>query len=292
LILSELGSGALQAAIGLVAAEQNFNNFVVDIPSICNDATLPTSAALRGIIPLVDPGVVGSDVENANSATSKTTPFNADGLSVAQVMVAQGFSNFTAEDLAGNKVAASTLGGASAGSVAAAPVVPSAVAVGCGQAATTFVTVTQAAAQATAAADASNSAAAPASSNAVTGVFTGFVASTIAGLDFGLCVPTMKFEPGLNGRKDTEFTFQAQDPLINKGQEEALNPAIIAKKICDQLTNVCNANAAAKSACAAAQSSLGGKVASTADNWNTQLGFAGTNLNPDNAPQVGLVGHD
>lgn len=290
LILSELGSGALQAAIGLVAAEQNFNNFVVDIPSICNDATLPTSTALRGIIPLVDPGVVGSDIENANSATSKTTPFNADGLSVAQVMVAQGFSNFTAEDLAGNKVAASTLGGANTTSVEAAPVVSTPVAVSCGgAAATTFVTVTT---QAQATADASNAAAAPASSNAVTGVFTGFVASTIAGLDFGLCVPTMKFEPGLDGRKDTEFTFQAQDPLINKGQEEALNPAIIAKKICDQLTNVCNANAAAKSACAAAQSSLGGKVASTADNWNTQLGFAGTNLNPDNAPQAGLVGHD
>jgi hypothetical protein len=246
LILSELGQGTLDAAIGLIAAEQNFNNFVVDIPSICSDPTLPTSAALRGIIPLVDPGVVGSDIENANSATSKTTQFNADGLSVAQVMVAQGFSNVTAEDLTGTKVAASTLGGASAGSVAAVPVVASPVAVNCGQAATTFVTVTQSAQATSAAVD---TAQAPASSSAATGVFTGFVASTIAGLDFGLCVPTMKFEPGLEGRKDTEFTFQAQDPLINKGQEEALNPAIIAKKICDQLTNACNANAAAKAAC-------------------------------------------
>lgn len=176
----------------------------------------------------MDPGVVGSDIENANSATSKTTPFNADGLSVAQVMVAQGFSNFTAEDLTGTKVAASTLGGESAGSVAAAPVVASPVAVNCGQAATTFVTVTQSAQATSAAVD---TAQAPASSSAITGVFTSFVASTIAGLDFGLCVPTMKFEPGLDGRKDTEFSFQAQDPLINKGQEEALNPAIIAKKI-------------------------------------------------------------
>jgi hypothetical protein len=100
--------------------------------SIYSDPTLPTSTALRGIIPIVDPGVVGSVIENANSATSKTTPFNADGLSVAQVMVAQGFSNFTAEDLTGTNVAASTLGRASAGSVAAAPVVASPVAVNCG----------------------------------------------------------------------------------------------------------------------------------------------------------------
>jgi len=295
LILSELGSGALEAAIGLVAAEQNFNNFVVDIPSLCSDPTLPTSAALRGIIPLIDPGVVGSDIENANSNTSRTTPFNAVGLSVAEVVVAQGFSNFTAEDLTGAKVAASTLGAAgnvSAAVVSAAPAAAS-VAVDCGAAAaaapTTLVTVVQSAAAA-----AATVAAAPeaASSDAVTGVFTGFVASTIAGLDFGLCVPTMKFEAGLDGRKSTEFTFQAQDPLINKGQEEALNPAIIANKICDQLTNVCNANAAAKSACTAAQAALTGKDSATADAWNTQLGFAGTNLNPDNAPQTGLVGHD
>ncbi|PMD31575.1 hypothetical protein L207DRAFT_572774 [Hyaloscypha variabilis F] len=298
LILSELGSGALEAAIGLVAAEQNFNNFVVDIPSICNDPTLPTSLPLRGITPLIDPGVVGSDIANALSNSSKITPLNAVGLSVAEVLVANGFSNFTAEDAAGNKVAASTLEVVSAVSIEVAPVSATPVAVNCGAAATTFVTVTKAA-QSTAAAAvaqpsaaAASSAARPASSNAVTGVFTGFVASTIAGLDFGLCVPTMKFEPGLDGRSDTEFTFQAQDPLINKGQEEALNPAIIAKKICDQLTNVCNANAAAKAACTTAEGALGGKVASTASNWNTQLGFADALLNPDNAPQAGLVGHD
>lgn len=285
MILSELGDGALEAAIGLVAAEQNFNNFAVDIPSICSDPTLPTSEALRGITPLIDPGVLGSDVANALSASSKTAPLNAVGLSVAEVLVANGFSNFTAEDAQGGKVAASTLSGASAGSVAAAPVV-AAPAVPC-NAATTFVTVTQAAA-ATAVAAAVG---AGAVSDAVTGTFTGFVASSIAGLDFGLCVPTMKFEPGLDGRKETEFTFQAQDPLVNKGQEEALNPAIIAKRICDQLTNVCDANDAAKSACDAAIKALGGKVAQTADDWNTQLGFAGTNLNPDNAPQAGLIGH-
>ena len=83
--------------------------------------------------------------------------------------------------------------------------------------------------------------------------------------------------------------------MINKGQEEALNPNIISNKICDQLTNVCEANEAAKQACATAKSQMlasGTKDASTADTWNTALGFAGTNLNPDNAPQAGLIGHD
>lgn len=98
---------------------------------------------------------------------------------------------------------------------------------------------------------------------------------------------------GLNGRKATEFTFQAIDPLVNKGQQEALNPAIIMNRICDQLTNVCGANAAAKAACLKAKADLGGgpRDVTTADAWNTQLGFAGTNTNPDNAPQPGLVGH-
>jgi hypothetical protein len=83
--------------------------------------------------------------------------------------------------------------------------------------------------------------------------------------------------------------------LVNKGQEEALNPNIITNRICDQLTNVCNANAAAKTACTAAKAqilALGTKDVTTADAWNTVLGFAGTNTNPDNAPQPGLVGHD
>jgi hypothetical protein len=105
----------------------------------------------------------------------------------------------------------------------------------------------------------------------------------------------MKFEAGLDGRSDTEFTFQAIDPLVNKGQEEALNPNIITNRICDQLTNVCNANTAAKMACTAAKAqilALGTKDVTTADAWNTALGFAGTNTNPDNAPQTGLVGHD
>jgi hypothetical protein len=130
--------------------------------------------------------------------------------------------------------------------------------------------------------------------NDVTGSFGGFQASSIQGLDFGLCVPTMKFEAGLNGRKATEFTFQAIDPLVNKGQQEALNPNIITNRIHDQLTNVCGANTAAKNAVAAAQAkiaALGTRDANTAETWNSMLGFQNTNINPDNAPKAGLVGH-
>ncbi|KUJ18990.1 uncharacterized protein LY89DRAFT_643576 [Mollisia scopiformis] len=330
LIVSTLGTDAqvIAAARGLAGAEQNFNPFVVSVPSICSDPTLPTTAALRGVVPLVDPSVTGSDVENANAATSLTTPFTADGLSVAEVMVAQGFSNFTTKALDGTVGAASGSSASASVAVSSASIVASSVSqaveatssasvVACGGvASTTFVTMTRSASSTSASvaaeaaastasvfasgtvassAAAASGAARAASSDAVAGVFPGFVASTISGLDFGQCVPTMKFEAGLDGRADTESTFQAIDPIVNKGQEEALNPNIITNRICDQLTNVCGANAAAKTACTAAKaqiSALATKDATTADAWNTALGFAGTNTNPDNAPQTGLVGHD
>ncbi|TVY73185.1 hypothetical protein LSUE1_G007844 [Lachnellula suecica] len=316
-ILTELGTGAdvLAAARGLVAAEQNFNPFVVSVPAICSDPTLPVNPLLRGVVPLVDPAVGGAAGENANSATSLTTPFAADGLSVAEVMSANGFSNFTtkaADGTAGTAPAAGALTGASTSSnstvavaagnstavISATPVIASASVANCGG--TTFVTVTKAAATASAVASssvASASASASAvagSSSSTAGVDPGFQASSIAGLDFGTCTPTIKFEAGLNGRKETEFTFQAIDPVVNKGQQEALNPNIITNRICDQLGNVCGASDAAKAACLAAKaqiSALGTKDATTADAWNTALGFAGTNTNPDNAPQTGLVGH-
>ncbi|KAE8451325.1 hypothetical protein EG329_003954 [Mollisiaceae sp. DMI_Dod_QoI] len=348
-IVSELGTSdrAIAAARGLVAAEQNFNPFVVDIPSICSDPTLPTTAALRGVVPLIDPAVVGEAIENDNSNTSIITPFNADGLSVAQVMVAQGFSNFTAVALDGTKQAATALGTSestsgtsdstsntssvssnSTSTSVTSVISTSSSVIACG-AATTLITMTRAATSTSSAAASSSSssaasdtvAAAASSStasagtctgsgstlvctspavgfgaitNAVTGNFEGFVASTNTSLDFGLCVPTMKFEAGLDGRATTAFTFQAIDPLVNKGQEEALNPSIITNRIHDQLTNVCGANQAAKDAAAAAQSmvaALGTRDSSTADAWNSALGFAGTNINPDNAPVTGLVGH-
>ncbi|KAJ9149898.1 hypothetical protein NKR23_g4115 [Pleurostoma richardsiae] len=96
-IVSTLGDDAevIAAAQQLVAAEKNFNPSAQSIPTICSDATLPATEALRGIVPLVDPAVLGSDTENANSDASLQTPFDATGLSVADVVTAQGFSNFT-----------------------------------------------------------------------------------------------------------------------------------------------------------------------------------------------------
>lgn len=43
--------------------------------------------------------------------------------------------------------------------------------------------------------------------------------------DFGLCIPTMKFEGGLGGRAASDFTFLPTDPLCARGQQEALNPS-------------------------------------------------------------------
>ncbi|KAL1891514.1 hypothetical protein Sste5346_007606 [Sporothrix stenoceras] len=346
LILTELGTSdaAVAAARGLVAAEQNFNPFVVSIPSVCSDPTLPKSEQLRGVVPLIDPAVGGSDLENANANSSKVTPFDATGLSVAQVMIAQGFSNFTAvaadgtsqpaADLAtsgtssGAAADAVSAAASSAATSAAAAVAAASSANNCGGVATTFITVTANAAAATSAvADATSAAADAASTVAaatgaetsgtctgggstlvctspstgfgavadpVKGTFDGFVASTVAGLDFGICVPTMKFEPGLDGRASDASTFQAIDPLVNAGQEEALNPQIIMNRIHDQLTNVCGANQAAKDAAASALTQVvatGTRDVTTAEMWNTLLGFDGTNTNPDNAPQTGLVGH-
>jgi hypothetical protein len=97
-----------------------------------------------------------------------------------------------------------------------------------------------------------------------------------AAADFGKCTPTMDFQLGRPGRKATEGTFLPTDPLVAKGQQDALNPNIITKRICDQLTNVCAANAAAKALCATAEaavSSAGTKDATTADLFNKALGF-------------------
>ncbi|KIW17656.1 hypothetical protein PV08_04851 [Exophiala spinifera] len=102
--------------------------------------------------------------------------------------------------------------------------------------------------------------------------------------DFGLCIPTMKFEGGLGGRSAGDFTFLPTDPLCARGQQEALNPNIITNRICDQLSTACNANEAAKELCRDAQAkirTLGTRNKSTADTWNTLLGFGGALTNPD-----------
>lgn len=164
-------------------AEKNFNPFAQSIPTICSDASLPATEALRGIVALVDPAVTGSDIENANAATSLKTPFDATGLSVAEVMAANGFSNFTTQAADGTAGSAPAAGnGAAAGNGNAAATTAAA---DCGAAATITTTVAAAASATTAAAAANTNAA----------VSGGAVQkSTVAGLDFGACVPTIKFE--------------------------------------------------------------------------------------------------
>lgn len=103
-IIAELGNGAdaVAAAIGIVAAEKNFNPFAQSIPTICNDPTLPATDVLRGITPLIDPDVDGSDTANALSAQTVQTPLDATGKSVADLLAENGFTNFTPQDASGN----------------------------------------------------------------------------------------------------------------------------------------------------------------------------------------------
>ncbi|RAL60314.1 hypothetical protein DID88_000090 [Monilinia fructigena] len=221
-IVAQLGndSAVISAARGLVAAEQNFNPFVVSVPNICSDPTLPTTAALRGVVPLVDPAVGGSDEENANSKTSVVTPFDADRLSVRGGDGCTGFSNFTTTDAEGNKGTPS----GSASVAGSSNSTTSSPAGSTGDKISSAAVAAVATASSPAICGATTSATSSPSPSTSTSNSTSSSTSSISGLDFGFCVPTMKFEAGLNGRKDTEFTFQAIDPLVNKGQQEALNP--------------------------------------------------------------------
>lgn len=276
-IVASLGNdkAVIDAAKILVAAEKNFNPFAQSIPTICDDASLPATPELRGIVPKVDPAVTGSATENANADSSIQNPFQANGLSVADIAIANGFANLTRQGsdgaTSGAGAAAGNAGGnAGAGNnnagnnnagnnnAAAPPVV-------CASPVTLTKVVKPA--KATPAAGNNNN------NNAGAGAAAGGGA---AGLDFGKCSPAMVFLPGLNGRKATEFTFQAADALVRTGQQEALNPNIITNRICDQLTNVCGANQAAKDACLAAKAqvaALGTRNLATANTFNAALGF-------------------
>jgi len=107
--------------------------------------------------------------------------------------------------------------------------------------------------------------------------------------DFGLCLPTMKFEGGLGGRPAMDFTFLPTDPLCARGQQEASNPNIISNRICDQLSTICGANTAAVNLCRESSAKirvLGTKDKSTADTWNTLMGFGYALTNPDGGAAV------
>ncbi|RDW84818.1 hypothetical protein BP6252_02408 [Coleophoma cylindrospora] len=311
-IVATLGNTAdvIAAAKGLVAAEQNTQ--VGALPKACADATLPTTPELRGVIPLVDPAVGGAAVENANSAKSLTTPFANTGMSIAQIMAANGFTNISAAATTAKttprrarstklRARALNLGTCKDATIAfgiqdrkQASFQPtdltdfnhgSALSI---DIIATFI-CSQLSNKCAAGADAI---AACANAQVATVGKTGQAAATAynsimapggvarratgsTGLDFGLCTPTMSFVAGRPGRKATESTFLPTDPLVAKGQQDALNPVIIVNRICDQLTNVCNASAAAKTACLAAKANVSptAKNQSTADTFNAALGF-------------------
>jgi hypothetical protein len=139
-IVAELGGGAdaIAAAIGMVAAEKNFNPFAQSIPTICSDPTLPATEELRGITPLIDPAVAGSDAANALSASSKANPLDATGKSIADLLTENGFTNFISQGSAGGAaiVASSAAAGGAAVATSTAAAVTSAAAVACGAAET------------------------------------------------------------------------------------------------------------------------------------------------------------
>ncbi|KAJ4376142.1 hypothetical protein N0V83_001423 [Neocucurbitaria cava] len=294
-VFSELGGGAdaLAAAIGLVTAEKNTNPFANDnVQNVCGDASLPATPELRGITPLIDPAVDVDGKVAALSKSSAASPLAADGLSVFDLLDQAGLGSLV--------VSQAAAGGAAAGN---ANQQASSSNNNTQQAASS----TQAAAsQQTAAADdnadacddsnanadaaASNNdqqAAAPAAAANNTNVAAGVQASSIAGLDFGKCTPTITFQGGEGNRPATEFTFQIADTVARGGQGEALNPNIITNALCNQLTNVCDANDAAKAACLDAKAQVaaaGTRDKSTADLFNTALGFAGAVTNPAGGP--------
>jgi hypothetical protein len=124
--------------------------------------------------------------------------------------------------------------------------------------------------------------------NANAGADAGNAAGGAGGAeDFGLCTPTITFQGGENGRAADEFTFQIADPLARGGQGEALNPDIITNALCNQLTNVCEANAAAVATCESAAAAVqgGDRNKALADQFNSLVGFPGAVTNPDGGPE-------
>lgn len=268
--------------------------------NVCGDATLPVTPELRGITPLIDPDVDVAGAVAALSASSAANPLDATGLSVFDLLDQAGLG-----DLVVSQAAA---GGAAAGAgnnnnnqqannnnnnnnnqqannnqqQQQAPAAED-VANACDNVADDNQDAQQdAPADEEVANDNSNQQAA---------------AGTLAGADFGLCTPTITFQGGEGNRPATEFTFQIADPLARGGQGEALNPNIITNALCNQLTNVCEANDAAKAACEDAKAQVeaaGTRNKSTADLFNSLLGFAGAVTNPaggpDDVPAAGAKG--
>lgn len=306
-VFTDLGGGAdaLAAAIGLVTAEKNTNPFANgNAQNVCGDPTLPVTPELRGITPLIDPAV---DVDGAVAALSKSSaasPLAADGLSVFDLLDQAGLGNLVVSQAADGAAAGGAnnntqqangqeSNGQKANSQkandqkAAAANDNPAEACDASNASATNQT------EATGAANNKNGAAANdnnqgSAANSQQNATANGQAAGLAGADFGQCTPTITFQGGEGNRPDTEFTFQIADPLARGGQGEALNPDIITNALCNQLTNVCDANDAAVAACQDAKAqviSAGSKRdKSTADLFNSLLGFAGAVTNPAGGP--------
>jgi hypothetical protein len=84
-------------------------------------------------------------------------------------------------------------------------------------------------------------------------------------------------KPGEQSEKLRNLCSRLQIFLMATGQQDALNPAIVVHRICDQLTNVCEAAADAKAACLTAKAAVNpsNKNQATADTFNAALGFQG-----------------
>lgn len=344
-VVSELGGGAdaIAAAIGLVTAEKNTNPFANNnVQNVCGDPSLPATAELRGITPLIDPAVDVNGDAAALSASSAAKPLSADGLSVFDLMSQAGLGDLVVSQVAGaNAAAGGNAGGNNQqannqnqnqnqtndngnsnsqqqaagnnnnqqangnGTVNQNPSTGNGISCNAGNTNNATGSANQNAGNANNSnqnagnnstdqdqnqnqnvgnnQDASN---ANQNANNSTGAATGG-ASSLAGADFGQCTPTITFEGGQNGRPANEFTFQIADPLARGGQQEALNPNIITNALCNQLTNVCDANDAAKAACEDAKAQVqaaGTRDKSTADLFNSALGFAGAVTNPNGGP--------
>ncbi|KAK7514234.1 uncharacterized protein IWZ02DRAFT_68501 [Phyllosticta citriasiana] len=320
-IIAQLGNGAdsLKAAIGMVAAEKNFNNDRGSgLPAVCGEPALPQTPQLRGITPLIDPEVLNAQVANQLSAKTEAAPIDARGLSIADLMVANGFTQFIRESLDGSTTnsqnqnpappsnnpnvnpnsANSGEGGNGAGVGTNNPNAGGAGVAGAGAGGSsngnTGVTASGGGSTGIGGASGSGSISDPlvispqfsgqgqtaqAASNEVN-----LQASSISGVDFGKCVPTMKFEGELDGRSANEGAFQAIDPQIAAGQQSSGDPKDITSRICSQVSSAaCGANDAAKGACESARAQVAAQKDNdkgTADAWNTALGFAGTKTNP------------
>ncbi|KAK4109609.1 hypothetical protein N656DRAFT_330748 [Canariomyces notabilis] len=67
---------AITDSMVIVVDRKDFNSFAQSIPTICSNLSLLFTAALRGIVLLVELPVVGADVQNSN--------LDESGLAVSQ----------------------------------------------------------------------------------------------------------------------------------------------------------------------------------------------------------------